>query len=258
MPLFQLKGRWPDFLVIGAQRCGTTTFFHYLSQHPRIIMPPVKEVHFFDVHYAKGTAWYRSLFPNRLTSWGKVTGEASPYYLFHPLAPLRVAALLPNVKLILLLRDPVDRAFSQFHHERKRGFEPLTSFEEAIRMEPVRTAGEEERLTVDEQATSDSFRHQAYLARGLYFRQIQRWLRYFKRSQMLFLKSEDLYQDPAGTLKRTHAFLGVPHRVPGDLSARNGNSYAQMDPALRQELRRWFEEDSRQLAELLGPHFTWK
>ena len=125
-------------------------------------------------------------------------------------------------------------------------------------MEAVRTSGEEERLTRDEQATSISFRHHAYVARGFYFRQIQRWLQHFKQSQMLFVKSEDLYQDPACTLERIHAFLGLPHSIPSDLSAKNGNAYAQMPPALRQELHHRVEEDSRQLTTLLGNHFAWE
>src|SRR5437899_5084217 len=100
----------PDFLIIGAQKAGTTALYAYLRRHPNVTGPPWKEVSFFDRHYARGERWYRGNFPNVLLTRGRLVGEAGPSYLFHPLAPDRIAALVPRARLITLVRDPVDRA----------------------------------------------------------------------------------------------------------------------------------------------------
>src|SRR5215208_8528317 len=117
----------PDFLILGAQKAGTTALYAYLRWHPQITGPSFKEVSFFDRHYARGERWYRAHLPMRRSS---IVGEASPSYLFHPLAPERVAQMLPNARLVALLRNPVDRAFSHYQHEVALGREPL-SFEAA-------------------------------------------------------------------------------------------------------------------------------
>ena len=147
----------PDFLIIGTQRGGTTSLYHYLQAHPCLQATTTKEVHFFDRKYHKGLMWYRGHFP---TVWEKacaqqvqkqafVTGEASPSYLFHPHVYKRVAQALPQVKLIVLLRNPVDRAYSQYYHSIELGHESR-SFEEAIRDEQERTAQEREKILKDE------------------------------------------------------------------------------------------------------------
>src|SRR5690348_6863383 len=129
----------PDFLVIGTQRGGTTSLYHYLQAHESIAPSSIKEIHFFDRKYARGLAWYRGHFPTGAEKWyaqrlrrqAFVTGEASPVYLFHPHVPARVKQALPAVKLIVLLRNPVDRAYSQYYHAVELGLE-TRPFEEAI------------------------------------------------------------------------------------------------------------------------------
>ncbi|HEV2894458.1 MAG TPA: sulfotransferase, partial [Actinomycetota bacterium] len=147
----------PDYLIIGAQRAGTTSLHRYLIQHPGVRTTlRTKGVHFFDTAYGRGMSWYASRFPTKLTAWYVArrhgvelrTGEASPYYLFHPHVPARVAEHLPQVRLIALLRDPVGRAYSHYQHEVARGFETL-SFEEAIEAEPARLAGETQRMLAE-------------------------------------------------------------------------------------------------------------
>src|SRR5580692_9445955 len=124
----------PGFLIVGAQRCGTTSMYRALSEHPEVRKAVLhKGVHYFDMNYGRGLGWYRAHFP--LARGGGVTFESSPYYLFHPLAAERIAADLPGVKLIVLVRDPVERAYSAYTHERARGFE-TESFEQAIEREP--------------------------------------------------------------------------------------------------------------------------
>ena len=137
----------PEFIVIGAQRCGTTSLYAYLSSHPQVVPAIKKEVHFFDYNFGKGLDWYRSHFP-RWTPMG-VTGEATPYYMFHPNAAKRVYQVIPQTKLIMLLRNPIDRAYSHYHHEVRLGVESAT-FQEAIRLEPARINHEMERMLGDQ------------------------------------------------------------------------------------------------------------
>jgi Sulfotransferase domain len=138
----------PDFLILGAQKAGTTALYAYLRRHPAITGPSWKEVSYFDRHYARGEAWYRGNFPNRLRARDKLVGEASPSYLFHPLGPERARALVPEARLVALVRNPIDRALSHYHHEVALGRERL-SFEEALEAEERRLLGEDERLLAD-------------------------------------------------------------------------------------------------------------
>jgi hypothetical protein len=135
----------PDFLLLGAQKAGTTALYEYLRRHPQITGPSWKEVSFFDRHWARGESWYRGNFPNLARTRGKLVGEASPSYVLHPLAPQRVQELVPDARLIVLVRNPVDRAFSQYNHEVALGREPLP-FEEALDAEDERLRGEQGRL----------------------------------------------------------------------------------------------------------------
>lgn len=124
----------PDFIIIGAQKCGTTSLFNYLSKHPDVSLPEEKEIHFFDKFYNKGINWYKKNFLND----GMLTGEATPYYIYHPHVTVRISSCCPNAKLIVMLRNPIDRAYSNFSMEKQRNNEPLATFEEAIAAEPKR------------------------------------------------------------------------------------------------------------------------
>src|SRR5207248_4207503 len=119
----------PDFLVVGAQRSGTTSLFRYLAAHPAVGAPVRKEIQYFTLHYQRGDGWYRTHFP--MTGRQRVTFEATPYYLFHPAAPQRAASSVPHAKVIVLLRDPVSRTFSHWQHNASRGLEHL-GFEAAL------------------------------------------------------------------------------------------------------------------------------
>lgn len=135
----------PNFIIIGAQKGGTSSMFSYLKQHPQLQLPDIKEIHFFDNNYQKGSTWYKSHFPLIIVK-NKLTGEASPYYLFHPHVPQRVIQLCPKVKLIVMLRNPADRAYSHYMMQNKRKIDPLPTFEEAIDAEESRLRDETLRL----------------------------------------------------------------------------------------------------------------
>lgn len=253
----------PDFLVIGAQKCGTTALYAYLRWHPEITGPPWKEVSFFDRHYARGTGWYRGQFPSRPWLWltggrsgrAQLVGEASPSYLLHPHAPDRVRELLPRVRLVALLRNPVDRAHSHYHHEVALGREPLT-FEEALDQEPARTHGEAARLA-DPGYFSHAWWNHTYLARGRYVEQLERWLSAFPRDQLLVVPSEALRSDPAAGYRRVLEHLGAPpHELPR-YPAIFEREYPDMAPATRARLNEYFAPFNERLYALLGHDLGW-
>ena len=187
----------PDFLIIGAQRAGSSSLFAYVCAHPSVAEPTHKEIHFFDNNWFRGLDWYRRYFPLRARMGGRITGEASPYYLFHPAAAGRVAETLPDVRLIAVLRDPVERAYSAYQLARRQGHETL-EFEEALAREVERLAGEEERILADPRYASVAHRRFSYRTRGLYAEQLERWYERFPREQLLVVRSEDLFAEPGG------------------------------------------------------------
>ena len=255
----------PDLLIVGAMRGGTTTLYHYLVRHPAVAGAQLdKEVHYFDLHHAAGLGWYRARFPTRwaLRRLGPRGGgvarvvEATPYYLFHPLVPERVAAELPHARVIALLRDPVERAWSHYRHEVDLGYESLP-FDEAIAREPERLAEAEQRMRVDPDFASSAHQHHSYLARGRYAEQLDRWFRVVPREQVLVLRSEDLYVRPEATFERVLAFLELPPWSPDRFRTLNAASSTDLPPATQQRLRAYFRPHDARLAELLGTHVWW-
>jgi hypothetical protein len=254
----------PGFLVIGAARSGTTSLYRYLTDHPCIAPALRKEIHFFDLQFARGSTWYRAQFPSRLYlrytrarhGADALAGEASAYYMFHPWCPARVAATIPGVKLIALLRNPVDRAYSHYHLQVRKGREPL-SFEEAVDGEEERLAGEQERMLADPGYASFNHRRYSYLARGRYAEQLERWMKLFPEDRLLVLRTEDLEEDPGKVLGQALRFLGVPDWAPARFAKHNRAAYPPMDGQTRRRLISYFEPHNRRLHELVGRDFRW-
>jgi hypothetical protein len=246
----------PTFLVVGAKRAGTSSLYQYLIRHPDVRPCAIgKGTHYFDVCYRRGWRWYRSGFP--LSGRGGITGEASPYYMFHPLAPARIAAALPEARLIVVLRNPVDRAWSHYHNERRLGAEPL-SFEEAIGCEAERLAGEAERMASDPGFQSFAWRHHSYLARGRYAEQLERLYDLFPPDQVLVLQSELLRADPNRALEPVWRFLGqAPFTTHERLTYKADNSHERMATATRERLNAYFEDPNERLYRLPGVGFRW-
>jgi len=243
----------PDFLILGAQKAGTTALYAYLRRHPEITGPVYKEVSFFDRHYVCGERWYRAHLPIR---HGGIAGEASPSYLFHPLAPERVARMLPDARLIAILRNPVDRAFSQYQHEVALGREEL-SFEQALTLEDERMRGEVERMLGDPAYFSYAWWNYTYTARGRYAEQLGRWFEVFPRERLLVLLTDELATDAAGTYLRVLDFLGVDAHDLGSYPKVFERDYGAMESATRAKLERAFAEPNRRLAVLLGRDLPW-
>ncbi len=254
----------PDFVILGAQKAGTTSLYAYLCAHPDVLPAARKEVHFFDVNYDRGAGWYRSMFPlagaRLLAARGGrtvLTGEASPYYLFHPQAPARARALIPTAKLIAVLRDPVERAWSHYRHEVQAGREPL-SFDDALAAEPTRLAGAERTFAAGGPgATHPGHRYHSYVARGRYADQLQAWLACYPHEQLLVLRAEDLFERPKDVWDETLAFLGLrPSRPPAFEVHNPGAGSAVPEPA-RSLLEATFRQPNADLADLLGRDQLW-
>lgn len=254
-------GTWPDFVIIGAQRAGTTSLYDYLTQHAEIAPALRKEIHYFDNHFDRDHAWYRAFFypaALRRLFWPTVTGEATPYYLFHPHAAARLAATLPHARFIVMLRNPVDRAYSHYLHEVRRGYETLP-FAQAIAQETERVRVSAAALAAPA-AYDPAHHHYTYLQRGLYAGQLQVWQQHFARSQILIIISETFFAQPSQALADCLAFLGVRDLDwrPSHFVKRNfhGN-YAAIDPPLRRQLEAYFAPHNQQLANFLGYDPGW-
>jgi hypothetical protein len=249
----------PDFIIIGTQKGGTTSLYRYLCHHPQVLHALGKGIHFFDSHFDRGDGWYRSHFHVNLSrkSEGLITGESSPDYMIHPRVPDRIASTLPEVKLIALLRNPIDRAYSHYAHELRKGREAL-SFDEAIEAEEQRLSGEVERMERNEDYDSWALRHFSYLTRGRYADQLERWLSRFPLQSFLFLRSEDLYENPASTTGKALEFLGLPALESREFQRMNPGNYADsMGAATRIGLEEYFRPYNARLERLIGPGFSW-
>ena len=196
-------GRLPQFLGLGVQKGGTTTLQRLLEQHPQVWLPPEKELHFFSLHYARGQRWYADRFADAAAH--QCCGDITPYYIFHPHAAQRIADLLPDARLIVLLRDPVERCLSQYFHSCRLGLESL-GLEEALACESDRLLGAD-LLLAQPGATHRSHQEHSYLARSRYEQQLVRYEQRFAKNQLLLLKSEDLFQRQAVVWQRVLNFL---------------------------------------------------
>ncbi len=259
-------GSLPDFVVIGAMRGGTTQFYNLLTKHPNIKRAAAKELHFFDDpdRYERGLDWYRRCFPRPEQRNGRatITGEATPRYLLDLLAPERMGQAVPDAKLFVLLRDPVDRAYSQYTRWARRG-KNVPSFEEAVEEELAWLAAEEAGLSEREvHPGAGRGRRRFYLLeRGVYVDQLARWREFFDGEQMLIIKSEDFYARTTDVLKQAQEFLGLPYRKiklpPRTTSRKTEVRYKPMDPATRQRLEAFFEPHNRRLYDYLGRDLGW-
>jgi hypothetical protein len=258
----------PDFLVIGAQRCGTSSLYTYLGRHPRVIPSLRKEVEYLSTRFGEGEGWYRAHFPLRarlaasnLRGGRTQTFEATPDYLLDPRAPERAATLLPGAKIVVLVRDPVARAYSQYMHNRRLGQEPLT-FLEALDQEDSRIEGELLRMSSDPDYDAKPLRRFGYVARGMYADQIKLWQAHYPAEQIQLIQTEAFFKDTSAIFGEILDFLGIPRWQPshfGNYSVASPTGSSQgMVPAAREKLTETFKEPNRQLYDLVGRDLGWK
>lgn len=244
----------PQFLIIGTQKGGTTSLYSYLTQHPNIKAAVIKEVHFFDEQFHFGADWYKTHFHDNLAD-GDITGEASPYYLFHPQVPGRVKRTIPDAKFIVLLRNPIDRAYSHYQMMVRRGLEHLP-FGEAVKAEQARVHDEYARMERDAEYNSVSCAHFSYLKRGLYSEQLERWFGMFPREQFLIMNSEAFYRNSAEGYKQALDFLGMPAWELADYKALHEGGYEKkIDSETIQWLKEYFAPHNRRLFNRIGESY---
>jgi hypothetical protein len=233
-------GPLPDFVIIGAPRSGTTTLWRFVVEHPGVRRAAKKEIHFFDDHYERGIGWYRAHFPRAREA---ITGEASPGYLAHPLAPTRMRAHIDETKLIAVLRNPADRAFSHYQHRRRLGRDPRT-FEQAI--------ADEEAGRIVDGLRSD------ILEFGRYAEQLAAWFEVYPRERFLVLGAEEFWSAPEDAYGRTLAFLGLDQDRRNDYPNVNpAPPHDAMDRETRARLVEIFRGPNQRLRELIGADFGW-
>jgi hypothetical protein len=247
----------PDFLIIGAQKAGTTSLFDYLDATPSVRPALAKEVHYFDRNGHRSPTWYRANFPLARSTRTWVTGEASPYYLLHPGIPPRVVELVPQVRLIVMLRHPVDRAYSHFQHSRAFRMEPVDDFQEALALEGLRTDEGWSRLEGGAYR-DDRVEWFSYARRSLYMPQLRRWLKYFPEEAMAVFTMEEMADQPRRVISQALAHIGVDESVgSADFPIRNARAYRGLDPDVRRTILSRFGDDVREVEEFLGRSTGW-
>jgi hypothetical protein len=258
----------PSFLICGGQRCGSTSMYRALAWHPAVIKAVLhKGVHYFDTSYGRGMDWYRGHFPLRRTADRQAerigvpvrTFESSPYYMYHPLAAGRIAADLPDVKLVVLVRDPVERAHSQHAHELARGFETEPDFARALGLEPARLRGQAERLTAEPYAHSHSHQHHAYRARGEYVRYLRRLAALVGRERLHVVDSGAFFAEPESVYDGVCDFLGLPRMGYPAFERHNARPREHaLGDAVHADLADYYAPFDAELESWLGRRLSWR
>jgi len=249
----------PTYLIVGAKRAGTTSLDEYLIGHPLVLRGLVeKGCRYYDVNFEKGRRWFERNLPpkpvvdrlERSLGARPILGESSPYYSFHPLAPRRIAADLPEARLFFALRDPVERAWSHHRYEVTRGFETLT-FEEAI-------ASEDRRLSEGDTASREfAHRHFSYMGRSRYAEQIERLRQWFTPAQIMVVDSERLFADPKAVMGDVFAHLRLEPHMQATYRAHKPLPAEAVPPREAAMVREMLEDDIRKLPSLvdIGPRW---
>ncbi len=259
----------PDFFVMGTKRGGTTSLWNNLLRHPQVLgmYPQVrgrKSTDFFFSSDRGSLAWYRSHFPSAAQravharrTGAAITGEASPYYMFGPHSPRLIRSTVPDARLLVLLRDPVDRAYSHHQERVKQGVENL-SFEDALAAEEARLAPDEARWLADPAYYSEAHDFFSYRSRGVYLPQVQRILASFPSEQVLLQRSEDFYTDYQAAFSQVTDFLGLTRSDLGIPEHHNRIPRSPMSDRTRAELASFYAPHNAALEQFVGRSFDWQ
>ncbi|GAB4234754.1 MAG: hypothetical protein Kow0049_18840 [Stanieria sp.] len=247
------RGQEPKFVIIGSMRCGTTSLYEYLTFHPQFVPALKKEVKFFNFNFDAGKEWYLAHFPAIAEGKNYVTGEGSPDHLYYPEVAPRILELFPDMKLIVMLRNPIDRSISQYYHWRKVGAE-FRSLKDAI-------ADEIELIKKMSQPSFDGNLsrkgNSGCLLESVYIYFLEQWMSIIPKEKFLILKSEDFYQNTPATLNQVFDFIGLPNYQLKDYKTYNAGSYSDIDPEMHQLLAECFQPHNQRLEEFLGMKFDW-
>ena len=250
----------PNFFVIGAGRTGTTSLFHYLFQHPSITKSAYDELGFFDVNYHLGLNWYRSLFPSVLTkifvklkTKAFLTYDVTPSYVRRPWVAKRIHDMFPSTKLIVVLRNPVDKSYSQYYNSAKRG--ENRTFEQVVKEDMDNILKWKTKLKDDNYFATAV--ENSILARGFYAEQLPVWFDLFSKNQIMIIQSEKLSSDTKNVMNDVFQFLGLPIFDIPNTKKVNVLQYSKMNPETRELLINFFKPYNEKLFGLLGKKFNW-
>ncbi len=251
----------PAFIIIGTQRGGTSSLYKYLEGHPDLRASIRKETEYFSRRFGEGEGWYRAHFPITLASGnGRMGFEATPDYLFYPPTPRRIAEHVPDARFVVLLRDPVRRAYSHYRHMVRLGLDNLP-FEEALEREEDRIASDASSLDADPLFYCRDLLRYSYATRGRYADQLARWFTLFDPSRVLVIRSEDLFADPGRAVDEVTAFLGVRAWRPKAFHnfSREPAGHATDEPSASATalLRRTLEPQVAEVERILGRSMGW-
>ncbi len=241
------KAKAPDFIIIGAGKSGTTSLYKYLGDHPQILLPNKKELRFFDKNFTLGYEWYLAQFPSLTDQSQWLTGEASPSYLFMPHAAQRLKDFAPNSKLILMLRNPVERSISDYYQNLKIGGSNQ-ALEQVITTELQR---------IKHQTEVELSYGGGILSQSLYYYKLKRWLNIFPKSQLLILKSEDFFAHPGKSLEQVFDFLGLANMQYDNYQQYNVGNYSEISERIQAQLTKFFFPYNQRLSEYLQIDFNW-
>ena len=251
----------PECFVIGVVRSGTTSLYHYLGQHPCIGPSAYDEIGYFDENYHLGINWYKSLFPTKFTrdkiikKHGKfLTYDVTPFYIYNPLVTRRIFESFPQAKIISNLRNPIDRAYSNYIIMLQDG-DTTKTFEEIVKMEMDKIDKSKSKLN-DESYIVDTF-YENLLARGFYANQLEVWFEKFQKNQLLMISTEDLAQKTDHVLTKVFEFLDLPYFKIRDFTKQNKREYPLMKDETRKLLIEFYKPHNEKLYSLINQHFDW-
>jgi hypothetical protein len=249
----------PDFVIVGAQKAGTTSLYRMLRKHPQIHMPRTKELHFFDTHWDRGVDWYAAQFTPKL--WERRRGEATPYYLYRPIVRERMAQVVPRARIVVILRNPVDRAYSHYWHDLRRfelerhDREVFPTFETAVAFERPYLLGHLIGREGPELWKEAEGRRGTYVRRGEYADQLEPFFDTYGRDRVHVMLLEDLIGDRERSLRDLFGFLGVVRRPARWIEDVQANAYRQRDETGRMRKTQYVPMDQA-TREVLAEHFA--
>ena len=250
----------PDFIIIGTVRSGSTSLYYNICQHPCVLSAAYDELGYFDSNFHLGLNWYRSLFPTLFSKWlvkrkkqYAITGEDTPFYIWSPLVARRILKILPNIKLIVLFRNPVDRAYSNYHLGVRAGSENL-SFEDAIQIEIKKLDDSNNKFEQDVEKYTIP---RSYISKGFYSNQLKIWLELFSPEQLIIVSTEDLESNPQETLDKIYDFLKIPKNHKLIPEKQKIASYPKMKDETRKFLIDLYKKSNDELFTMIGKKFDW-
>jgi len=248
----------PDFLIVGAQKAGTTTLSYLLGQHPHVFMPYFKEAHFFNLSYRNGLKFYARHFPlsYKVRIKNVCVGEATPDYIFFPQCPALIKETLPTVKIIVLLRDPVSRAISHYKHNVQMRRESL-DLADALSFEIMRIQPKLVNISESPIEVLKDYSNYSYFSKGLYADQLDRYFALFPKSNILLVDSRDLKTNMKKVYRQTLSFLGLDDASEIDFSTKNESKVkVDVPQKVKDILKKKYFEPNKRLAQKYGLDFN--